>query len=157
LETAVLTLTRTATVDSPDNYILGEHDPVPGSLYTMLVTVSNEGTGVARNVIIVDKVPAANMVAYKVNVQETEDNVNVTSGLGGNTTGISWNVFYTTNPSPDMDYDGAGWTQLPPGEPESDDEYAIPSTATFIKWQSNPDVGVPSGTYNTFQWSCYIK
>lgn len=159
IKSPVITITREAVVDSPDYYVNGtKHDPVPGSLYTVLMTVSNEGSGTAQNIVLIDNVPA-NMVAYKYNVQEPEENVDVTLGVGGNTTGVDWYIYYTTSSEVELDrsYGGAGWLMMPvegPG-PEGDNELPIPSAATFIKWQSAGPI--PGGKYNALQWSCYIK
>jgi hypothetical protein len=159
IETAVIKMTRTATTDSPDLYTLGEHDPVPGSLYTISITASNEGMGVANNVVIVDKVPD-DMVAYKCNVKESEDNVNVTAPAGADSGGSTgWTFYYTISSEVDVDkdYDGAGWVSLedPAGE------LPIPSAATFVKWQTGgwggADTWPPKGSWVRHQWSCYIK
>ena len=159
IQTPVIKMTRTATVDSPTLYTLGTHDPVPGSLYTISITASNEGMGTADHVIIVDKVPDK-MVAYKCNVQESEDNVNVTAPAGADSGGSSgWTFYYTISSEVDVNknYEGAGWVSL--GDPAA--ELTIPSAATFVKWQTGGWGGAyvwpPKGSWVRHQWSCYIK
>jgi len=158
IQTPVLTMTRTSTIDSPDDYALGIHDPVPGSLCTVLIYVSNEGTGTADDVVFIDKVPD-NMVAFKWNIGEPEDTVEVTAagyttGNGGSSNYQNWVIYYTSEANPGTSYDASGWVSL--GSPGS--EGSIPAAATFVKWQK-VDAGseLEPGQWIRAQWSCYIK
>jgi hypothetical protein len=143
IETAVLNVTKWATVDSPDTYLYGRHDPVPGALCTTSIIMTNEGSTKAEYFLVIDRIPD-NMVGYKVNVQEPEDNVNVTAPSWGGNSVIespqSWNVYYTTDTEPDRTWDGVGWTSCGDGNitlGTPTEVLDIPSDATFIKFQSN--------------------
>ena len=159
IETAVLEMTRSATVDSPDSYSGGRHDPVPGSLYTILLTLTNEGsagTGFdSTGIVVIDKVPD-NMTAYKIDVQEPEPLVNVTSGTGVNGSVANWDVYYTTTGEAYLDrsWGGAGWNVFGIGDMGA--EYTLPSDATFVKWESRNNAMAPT-EFEVFQWSCTIK
>ena len=126
----------------------------------MVYTVSNEGTGNANNVIIIDKVPNASMIAYKYNVVNPEDNVNVTASAydAGGPNMHNWNFYYTTSSEAELDrsYDGAGWVYWSAGG--SGRQLPAGVTVTFVKFQK-VDAGealVP-GEWARLQWSCYIR
>jgi len=161
IKTPVLTMTRTATIDSPNNYVLGtKHDAVPGALYSSVVNVSNEGSDVAKFVVIIDKVPE-HMVAYKMNVQNPEDNVNVTSPNIAyyNPGGLNnWNCYVTSEATPDMSFGAPGWVYVTTFE-ASPVAFPTGDVITYVKFEkgygTNEDL--ESGAWVRLQWSAYIK
>ncbi|MFC1559718.1 hypothetical protein ACFL4F_01290 [Candidatus Margulisiibacteriota bacterium] len=120
ISAGVMTLTRTATVDAPDDYIVnkggaGHHDAVPGAVITYTITVSNEGSNDAKNVIIADRVPTDTTGAHISAESGSEGSlVNVEITAGGQTNAGDWAKSYsTTDTDPGLTYgETANWTAL---------------------------------------------
>jgi hypothetical protein len=134
VRSGVMTLTRVATVDANPSYsqTSNVHIPIPGSMVTIIMTYSNEGTASAESCIIIDKVPSGHQ-AGGVNVYDTPY---------GTATG--WKVSYTTEATlsdAQRTYEATGWVMLGTITGESDKWFYIlyppylPLTATYIKWE----------------------
>jgi hypothetical protein len=153
INTPAFTLTRVATVDSPDGSAWA-HYPVPGSLYIITMTYSNTGYDTAYDVVIVDEVPLfPSMEAYKANVAEPESNVVITASQGDAT---GWTVYYTTEGSATVDktYGGGSWVSLG-ALTVGTEEYTIPTTATFVKWEKASVADTEDS--KTLQWSLSVR
>jgi hypothetical protein len=154
IEAPVMTITRTSTVDAPEKFLGdggGVHASVPGSLWTFTISYTNEGTGNAEEVVIVDKVPDK-CAAYKFNVQEGEDRVNVTAPVE---TSTGWVAYYSTNDNPFTNYGALGWNYVGPLT-GTDTELEIDSSAKWVKWQRET-ASMEPGENATLQWSVYVK
>lgn len=176
IEAPVLKISRSATVDSPDTYTGwgdGPHAYVPGSLWTYTVTYTNEGTGNAAHVSVIDKVPY-NCVVYKVNVHENENYVVVTAP--SMTSEVMWYVYYATEEAPPVSmtayhsnnidvgsyeagwYYGDGATGAMYIRPLTDDEMGFHSPEREnMKWVKFQAETIPAGQTGTIQWSVYLK
>jgi uncharacterized repeat protein (TIGR01451 family) len=149
-----MTLSRVATVDAPTEYItnrggnLGHHDAVPGAVITYTLTVSNEGSNDAENVIIVDKVPTNTKgIHVGAGVGDQGDVVNVDVTAADPTFG-GWTASYSTSATPNKHYGDTGdWTAVPAG-------LTIESTATFVKWERS---SITPGTNGTLTWGVAIE
>jgi hypothetical protein len=184
IQAPVVTITKTATVDSPLSYRGwgGVHDLVPGSVITYTIAFSNEGTAQAKNIAIVDRVPAPDCVALGMNLKEDNvgmfSNVNITApDMFGNP---SWWVLYSTEEAPPLDYfnpledfSGSphydnGWVYGPGAiaiDEHLDPPYATPGAflvydadARFtMKWVKFETATIEAGDYGTIQWQVMVK
>ena len=157
VQAPVMTLTRVSTVDAPDNYGGGRHDVVPGSLISFMLYYENTGAGAATEVVVIDKVPDDTQ-AYKFNVQETEDNVAVTS-IKEETVGTTgWYRYYTTTDNPQsFDYNGSGADHGPGNQWKlsgTSGETTMESTTTYVKWEK---ATVEAAEDKMIQWSVTVK
>lgn len=161
VQAPTMLFTRVATVDAPNgfNQNSDDHYPVPGSVVTITMTYTNEGSGSAESCIILDRVPTGHQGGH-VNAASLAEIAAVTAGQG---TATGWVVFYTTEagstPSNPNYGDAGGWLIL--GTIESDANYwtkdttpALPLTATFIKWEK---AKVEPNESETLTWGYIIR
>jgi uncharacterized repeat protein (TIGR01451 family) len=115
IKTSVMQLTRIATVDAPKTasgkFTGDAHAAVPGAVITYTMIVSNDGSGNATNVTIIDKVPAKTLAAHVgATGTATIPNVNITAAAPN---AVGWNSYYSTQASPSLTYgDITGWTTI---------------------------------------------
>lgn len=151
IKTSRMTMNRTATVDAPTKYILnggGTHDAVPGSVITYTIIVTNEGSEVAKYVLLVDKVPGSTEAFHTGMNGDVNGRVTITAGAPS---GAGWAIYYTTEANPTITYEanGNGWISTTEGK-------LLPAAATYIKWQSS-EVAANSKPVGTFKWGVMIK
>jgi uncharacterized repeat protein (TIGR01451 family) len=161
----VLTLTRTATVDSPAGRGAGStiHDVVPGAVITYTYTYSNTGNASADSNVIVDKIPPTYTQACHVNATGgAVSNVTLTAAQSS---AVGWRVYTTSEATPSRAYGNyTGWTFI--GTIDSTADYAtattkagkftemVGTTEAFIKFEK---YAVASGESNTLEWGVTIK
>jgi uncharacterized repeat protein (TIGR01451 family) len=150
IESSVMTITRTATVDSPTAYITnggGAHDAVPGAVITYKINYNNTGASSAESVIIIDKVPNDTTAGHMMGASGTLTNVTITS-LPTSSTGYS--VYYSTSATPSRDYGNAtGWTSTSVGT----DLHGI-SGITYVKFEK---ASVAVAETKDLTWGVIIK
>ena len=159
VRSGVMTLTRVATVDSPSNYHQTNdvHYPVPGSMVTATMSISNEGSATAEGCIMIDKVPAGHQAGHVNAFSNNIDNVSITAGQGS---AMGWMVSYSTletlTSSQRLVGSLEGWTILGTLETGTESWKAdtLPYTATFIKWEK---AGVEAGENGTLTWGYIIR
>ena len=154
VQAPLMMLTRISTVDAPDNYRGDKHDVVPGSLITFMLFYDNTGAGAARDVVVIDKVPD-DTEAYKFDVQEAEDNINVTASKESDYGTTGWYRYYTTSSPPSsFDYDGSGADHGNWILSGSSGETTMEVTSTYVKWER---ATVEASENKMLQWSVTVK
>jgi len=172
----IITMTRTATIDSPADYIQptgstgAYHIPIPGSVVTITMTYSNVGTATSENNIIIDRVPPghqAGHVNYTGRSGSFLQNVYVSVPAG---TAEGWTVSITTEAtlsSAQRQYrNTTGWVQLGTILSSGDFWYSthgygygdtsLTLETTYIKWEkATIEVGVEDGS--TLTWGYIIR
>ncbi|MFC1767121.1 hypothetical protein ACFLZ2_01020 [Candidatus Margulisiibacteriota bacterium] len=156
ISAGVMTLTRTATVDAPDDYItnkggLGHHDAVPGAVITYIITVSNEGSANATNVIIADRVPTNTTGAHISAEAGSEGSlVNVEITAGPQTNAGDWTKSYSDSDSPGLSHgETSGWTEITASLLINDI-----AADYYVKFEK---ASVAPGEYATMNWGVTIQ
>lgn len=157
IETSVMTLSRTATVDAPTTYISnggGAHDAVPGAVITYTIMVSNEGSSYANNVIIVDKVPTSTEAAHMGATAAGQDGLtHVTITVPQVNPAAGWSAYFSTLDSPDTTYGApSGWTSIT-AVPTS---FATGSGITYVKYEKQT-VEAVTEMAKTLTWGVMIR
>jgi len=153
IETSVMTMSRTATVDAPTAYTGGKHDAVPGAVITYIILYNNTGSTSAEDVCIVDKVPgydqgsteAAHMGMHQ---GDQAGLLNVTLSNEA-PTGNGWEAAWTTEASSALSklYSAEGWVVT--SEPAT-----IPKTARWVRWKN---ASIPALETLKLVWGVTIK
>jgi len=158
-----MTISRVSTSDAPSQYNQTNdvHNPIPGSVVTITMTYSNEGTSTAESAIIIDKVPSGHQAGHVDATSTDVANVTITAANG---TALGWEVYYTTEASLASGRrafaNKDGWVllgTLEVSDPhwDKDSTPALPLTATFIKWEK-PEVG-PEDDGKTITWGYIVR
>lgn len=144
----LMQLTRTSTVDAPNNYTGDDHDAVPGSVATYTLTYNNAGNTSAASVVIVDRIPTpeaalqANIAHFNANTT-ARTNVTIDAGQGS---ASGWDIYYSDDDNPTKSYvgsAGSGWLSVGTLTPNTvqfpgTDLYTNGSTeftAKWVKWE----------------------
>jgi hypothetical protein len=171
VQAPTLVMTRTATADSPNDYRQTGDTvnwiPVPGSVVTITMTYSNEGTATAESSIIIDKVPAGHYAGH-VNCPPGGGNIihMILSALvQGTATG--WTVSYTSEATLSSGQklygNTTGWVQLGTIESAANYWLSFPQSgptdlsfeATYIKWEKATIEATEDG--QTLTWGYIIR
>ena len=164
IHTSVMQMSRTATIDAPIIYTsnanaqLGgnhSHDGVPGAVITFVITYSNTSSAVAKNILVMDKVPASTEAAH-VNAYYTSQAglPNVTITASAPNAPATWAAYYSTSATPGQGYGNlTGWVTINANLAPS--SFATGSGIKYIKWEKSL---VPTGEANkTLNWGVTIR
>lgn len=170
IQAPTVAFTRVATIDAPSGssgYTQGSAvNPVPGSVVTITMTYSNEGTASSESNIIIDRVPAGHTIGH-INCTGGGNlpNVAITPPAG---TAIGWMLSYTTEAtisSGRRAYGNTdGWVSL--GEITNSTgwvSYMAIGTAstqitfegTYLKWEKDTIASAEAG--QTLTWGYIIR
>lgn len=163
ISSAIMSMTKTASVDAPTQYIAnggGAHDAVPGSVITYTIVVTNDGAGVANNVVVVDKVPYGtgdqiSTEAAHIGMSKDSDGLdNVVLTSLPAYSGSAWRAYTTTEAASGarLEYGAVNWTSLEGIDPPP--TYLVGSSAAYVKWE----IGTLAGkTTTVLTWGVVIK
>jgi uncharacterized repeat protein (TIGR01451 family) len=155
VEAPEIVMSRVSTSDAPAAYTGNDRDYVPGAVVTFTITYTNEGSGAAREVILIDKIPTLDGTSgtnlAHVNGSGNHGNVVLTSANG---TATGWTVSYSTITNPAMTYGAtADWSSIGTVTgnqyPSASGLYETGSSeydAVWIKWEKSTVEAAEDGT-----------